>query len=151
MLNDSLYSSEKMDWETPDYLFLGLDFEFGFTLDVAATPKNAKCSRYYTREDDGLVQPWEGVCWMNPPYGREVGNWMRKACEEAQRGVTTVALVPARTDTRWWHETAMKHEIRFLARRLSFKGSNNKAPFPCAVVVIRPPQHAVPCLRSLKV
>ena len=148
MLNDSLYSSEKMDWETPDHLFLGLDAEFAFTLDVAASKENAKCRRYFTAKDDGLTQPWEGTCWMNPPYGREVGDWMRKAVEESKRGVLTVALVPARTDTRWWHETAMKHEIRFLARRLSFKGSNNKAPFPCAVVVIRPPHAAILSLEN---
>lgn len=151
MLNDSLYSSEKMDWETPDHLFLGLDAEFAFTLDVAASKENAKCRRYFTAQDDGLTQPWEGTCWMNPPYGREVGDWMRKAVEESKRGVLTVALVPARTDTRWWHETAMKHEIRFLARRLSFKGSNNKAPFPCAVVVIRPPHAAILSLANVPI
>lgn len=139
MLNSSLYSSDKMDWETPDHLFNGLDAEFGFTHDVAASAENAKCENYFTEEDNGLMQPWSGICWMNPPYGRAVGDWMRKAVRESERGVTIVALVPARTDTRWWHETAMKHEIRFLARRLSFKGGNNKAPFPCAIVVIRPP------------
>ena len=137
MLNDSLYASDKHDWETPDDLFNGLDIEFGFDIDVAASKANAKCRNYFTEQDNALNQSWTGVCWMNPPYGRAIGDWMRKACSEVEKGCTVVALVPARTDTRWWHETAMKHEIRLLSRRLSFKGSGNKAPFPCAIVVMR--------------
>src|SRR6266853_968221 len=115
-----------------------LHAEFGFTLDVAAQPGNAKCPRYFTPEDDGLAQPWDGVCWMNPPYGKTIGQWMRKAYESAQAGATVVCLVPARVDTRWWHRYCAHGEIRFLEGRLRFGGCKNSAPFPSAIVVFRP-------------
>jgi DNA N-6-adenine-methyltransferase (Dam) len=87
---------QTIEWETPQDLFDELQTEFPFMLDVAAQPGNAKCSRYFTPEDNGLEQPWEGVCWMNPPYGRPLGDWMRKAYESAlQGGATVVCLVPA--------------------------------------------------------
>ena len=143
MLNDSLYSSEKMDWETPDYLFHALDYEFNFTLDPCSNGNNAKCKNYYTPEVDGLKQNWTGSVFMNPPYGRGLDQWMKKAYESSLEGTTVVCLVPARTDTRWWHNYAMKGEIRFLSKRLTFKGANNKAPFPCAVIGFRPYGHCI--------
>lgn len=133
----NVHFSSKTDlWETPQELFDALSVEFGpFDVDVCATPENAKCAKYYTREDDGLSHVWEGRCWMNPPYGREIGLWMRKAYESSQSGATVVCLVPARTDTAWFQDYAMKGQVRFLRGRLKFGGSKNSAPFPSAVVV----------------
>src|SRR5262250_180392 len=92
------------EWATPQAFYDALNAEFGFTLDVAAQPGNAKCARYLTPVEDALVQPWEGICWCNPPYGRNLGDWIRKAYASAQAGATVVCLVPARTDTRWWQQ-----------------------------------------------
>ena len=114
------FKSEIDTWETPVELFRRLDAEFRFDLDVCALPATAKCARYFTPEEDGLAQRWEGVCWMNPPYGRQITHWMRKAFEESQGGATVVCLVPARTDTEWWHQYALRGEIRFLRGRLRF-------------------------------
>lgn len=137
----ALYLSNAHDWETPADLFQSLDGEFGFTLDVCASPENAKCVRYFTEEQDGLSQSWSGeVCWMNPPYGKDVGRWMVKARDS---GVTVVCLIPARTDTRWWHNTVENHaEVRFIKGRVKFAGrlgNGHGCPFPSAVVVFRPP------------
>lgn len=111
---------------------------YGFKTDVCATHENAKCKNYYTQEIDGLLQDWQGVCWMNPPYGRTIGKWMKKAYESSLSGSTVVCLVPARTDTKWWHDYAMKGDIEFIKGRLKFGGSKNSAPFPSAVVVFNP-------------
>lgn len=124
---------------TPQDFFDKLNIEFGFELDVCANHTNAKCPRYYTKDDDGLIQNWgKSIAWMNPPYGREIGAWMRKANEAAQLGATVVCLVPARTDTNWWHEYAIQHEVRFVRGRLKFGDAKNSAPFPSALVVIKP-------------
>jgi phage N-6-adenine-methyltransferase len=113
------FSSKTCLWETPQDFFDELDREFGFTLDVCALPENAKCQRYFTPDMDGLKQEWRGVCWMNPPYGREIGEWVRKAFESARRGATVVCLLPARTDTAWWHTYVMEAtEVRFVRGRL---------------------------------
>ena len=104
---------------------------------MCATDDNAKCAKYYTEEMDGLSQEWRGVCWMNPPYGRTIGKWMKKAYESSLEGATVVCLVPARTDTNWWHDYAMKGDIEFIKGRLKFGGSKNSAPFPSAVVVFK--------------
>jgi len=126
-------------WETPQPFFDELDAEFGFTLDVAAAHGNQKCERYFTRWEDGLKQDWgEEVCWCNPPYGRVIAKWVRKAWESAQAGAMVVMLVPARTDTIWWHDYCVKGEIRFIRGRLTFSGAQEKAPFPSAVVIFRP-------------
>jgi phage N-6-adenine-methyltransferase len=117
-----------------------LDAEFGFTLDVCATDANAKCERYFTRADDALQKVWEGVCWMNPPYGRDLGHWVAKAYDSARAGATVVCLVPARTDTAWWREFAHLGEVDFLRGRVSFDGNNgaaSAAPFPSCVIVFR--------------
>ena len=132
------FSSATDMWSTPQDFFEGLDAEFGFTLDVCSTHDNAKCAHHFTEDDDGLSQVWSGVCWMNPPYGRTIGKWMRKAYESSLTGATVVCLVPARTDTAWWHGYAIRGEVRFLRGRLKFGGSANSAPFPNAVVVFRP-------------
>lgn len=134
------YSSATDQWATPQAFFDKLNAEFGFELDVCADSCNAKCPRYFTRETDGLAQDWTGVCWMNPPYGREIGRWMRKAYESSVTGgATVVCLVPARTDTAWWHDYAAKGEVRLIRGRLKFGNAKANAPFPSAVVVFRPP------------
>lgn len=131
------FSSATCEWATPQDLFDELDAQYRFELDVCATPENAKCARYFTRDDDGLAQTWEGICWCNPPYGREIGRWVRKAWEAAQAGATVVCLVPARTDTTWWHEYASKGEIVFLRGRVKFGEAAAGAPFPSALVAFR--------------
>ena len=127
------------EWETPQEIFHPLHAEFAFTLDVAAFPHNAKCERFFSPAQDGLKQQWQGVCWMNPPYGLAPREWIRKAHESALAGATVVCLVPARTDARWWHDYVIPHaEIRFIRGRIRFGNSPNSAPFPSAVVVFRP-------------
>ncbi len=132
------FSSETDEWETPQDFFDRLNEEFHFTLDVCATPENAKCSKFFTKRENGLLQKWTGVCWMNPPYGREIGKWVQKAYESALEGATVVCLLPARTDTAWWHDYCMKGEIRFVRGRLKFGNATENAPFPSAVVIFRP-------------
>lgn len=138
-MNDSvLFSSKSIDWSTPQELFDALDKRFQFTLDVCASDKNAKVKRYFTRELDGLGQSWGGErCWMNPPYGREIGPWVEKARREAERGALVVGLLPARTDTAWFHEHVYRAatEIRFLKGRLKFEGAAASAPFPSMIAV----------------
>ena len=136
MNTDLMFSSDDMTWETPQNLFNRLNDEFHFTLDVCALPQTAKCKEYYTPEIDGLKQEWEGICWMNPPYGRQIGLWLKKAYEESLKGITIVCLIPSRTDTKYWHDYCMKSsEIRFVKGRLKFGNSTNSAPFPSAIVI----------------
>lgn len=138
MNTDVMFSSQTDEWETPQWLFDELHKEFNFTADVCATSQNAKCEHYFTKSQDGLEMDWSGRCWMNPPYGREIGKWIKKAYEEVQRGVPlVVCLLPSRTDTKWWHDYCMKGEIRFLKGRLKFSGCQYNAPFPNAVVIFR--------------
>jgi phage N-6-adenine-methyltransferase len=122
-------------WSTPQDLFDSCNAVFGFTLNACALPDNAKCAAYFTPEQDGLKQEWTGTVWMNPPYGRTIGQWMRKAWESSRRGATVVCLVPARTDTAWWRDYATKGKIIFWPGRLKFGGSKNSAPFVSALVV----------------
>ena len=134
----NVHFSSKTDlWYTPQDFFKKYDDVYKFETDVCATDDNAKCAKYYTEEMDGLLQEWRGVCWMNPPYGRTIGKWMKKAFESSLEGATVVCLVPARTDTNWWHDYAMKGDIEFIKGRLKFGGSKNSAPFPSAVVVFK--------------
>ena len=135
--NSVFFSSQSDDWETPYRLFAELDREFHFTLDPCATPANAKCKQFYTKKDNGLAKDWSGVVFLNPPYGRDVGKWIRKAYCESQRGVTVVCLLPARTDTVWWHRYCLKGEIRYIKGRVKFGGAKNSAPFPSVIVVFR--------------
>ena len=136
MNNMAVMMSSATDmWETPQWLFDKLNEKYHFETDVCATAENAKCATYYTPDQDGLTQEWRGVCWMNPPYGRDIGKWMRKAYDSAQAGATVVCLVPARTDTAWWHDYAMHGKIEFLRGRLKFGQAVHGAPFPSAIVV----------------
>jgi phage N-6-adenine-methyltransferase len=139
-INSSWFTSETDEWPTPQRVFDVLNWEFRFTLDPCATPENAKCERFYTRLDNGLLKSWSGeVVFMNPPYGEEIGTWMAKAHGAAtQDGATVVCLVPARTDTAWWHDYAMKHEVRLIRGRLKYGDGKESAPFPSAIIVMRP-------------
>lgn len=140
MNTDLMFSSKTDLWATPQDLFDELNREFNFTLDVCALPENAKCAEYYTPEIDGLSQPWTGSVWCNPPYGRKIGEWVRRAffsakTEEAER---VVMLLPVRTDTKWFHEFIYKRaEVRFIRGRLKFGNAANSAPFPSMVVIFR--------------
>ena len=134
-INQGLMTSNTDLWSTPRDFFDDYNAIYQFDVDVCATAENALCAKFYSPEEDGLSKEWNDVCWMNPPYGREIGKWMKKAYESSLHGATVVCLVPARTDTAWWHEYAMKGEIELLRGRLKFGGSKNSAPFPSAVVV----------------
>ena len=137
-VNHGLFSSKNDEYETPPDVFRALDREFGFETDVCATPDNAKCPVFYTPEQDGLRREWRGVCWRNPPYGAGIGSWIAKAYVSSLHGATVVCLVPARTDTRWWHDFAMRGEIRFIQGRLRFGDAAGTGPLPSAVVIFRP-------------
>ena len=129
-----VYASSRTDlWSTPQKLFDVLNERWHFTTDVCALPENAKCEHYYTPEQDGLKQEWKGVCWCNPPYGREIGKWVEKAVKS-----TVVMLLPARTDTGWFHDWCLPYgEITYIRGRLKFGGATNSAPFPSMVVVFK--------------
>lgn len=134
-LTAGMFTSRTDEWETPKALFDRLSLSHGpLALDVCATPKNAKCARFFSKEDDGLTQDWNEAFWMNPPYGRVIGKWVKKAAESKPRGV---CLLPARTDTAWWHDYVLPTgQVEFLRGRVHFNGTG-PAPFPSAVVVYR--------------
>ena len=137
-LNDGLLTSNNDCWETPPKFFEELNREFDFDTDVCALPENTKCPHYYSPEVDGLRQNWTGTCWCNPPYGRQIGKWVEKAYVSSLLGATVVMLLPARTDTAWFHDYIYgKAEIRFVRGRIKFVGANSGAPFPSMVVVFR--------------
>ncbi|MBR4860234.1 MAG: adenine methyltransferase [Alphaproteobacteria bacterium] len=138
-MNKALLSSNSMEWATPQPFFDELNKEFNFTLDPCATDQNAKCRKYFTKNDDGLAQSWCGeTVFCNPPYGRQIGKWVEKAYNEAKRGTTVVMLIPARTDTTYFHDYIYKkHEIRFIRGRLYFGDGNGRAPFPSMLVIMR--------------
>lgn len=134
------FSSKSNEWTTPQHLFDELNQEFNFTLDPCATEENAKCSKHFTIEDDGLSKDWSNdVVFMNPPYGREIKKRIKKAYEESLNGATVVCLIPARTDTMYWHDFIFDKadDIRFLKGRLKFGNGKNSAPFPSAIVVYK--------------
>lgn len=137
MINKGLFTSKTDNWATPQNLFDQLNSKFNFTLDPCASKENAKCEKFYTKEDDGLSKNWDNErVFMNPPYGREIGKWVKKASE--QQGGVVVCLLPARTDTKYFHEYIYgKAEIRFIKGRLKFGGSKNSAPFPSMIVIFK--------------
>ena len=147
----TLFSSNSKDWTTPPGFYENLNKIYKFTLDPCSSKLNHKCDKYFTIEDDGLNKSWKGeTVFMNPPYGREINKWIRKAAEEGQKkGTIVVCLIPARTDTKYWHDCCMKaHEIYFVKGRLKFfdsatKLAKNSAPFPSAVVVFKSGHTAV--------
>ena len=137
-LSPGLFTSNADCWATPPEFFEELNKEFDFDTDVCALPENTKCPHYYSPDDDGLRQNWTGSCWCNPPYGRQIGKWVEKAYMSSKLGATVVMLLPARTDTAWFHDYIYgKAEIRFVRGRLKFVGAKYKAPFPSMVAVFR--------------
>lgn len=148
-MNKVHFSSKKSKWETPQALFDKLNAEFGFTVDVCATKTNAKVPFFFSRKTNGLRQSWAGHrCWMNPPYGREIGKWIQKAVKASAEpsSALVVCLVPARTDTAWWHDNIWDEEenqpypgveVRLLRGRLKFGKAKSGAPFPSAIVIFR--------------
>ena len=137
MINKGMMSSNTNEWATPQETFDMLDQDFHFTLDPCATKENAKCKKFYTKEDNGLDQSWDNeIVFCNPPYGREINHWVKKASEA--RGGTVVMLIPARTDTIYFHDYIYKKaEIHFIRGRLKFGNSKNSAPFPSMIVIFR--------------
>lgn len=138
----ALFSHNTDEWETPQNLFDELNKEFYFGIDVCATHENAKCKNYFSKKDDGLKQNWGGygTIWCNPPYGRAISWWVRKASEEASKGNTTVMLIPSRTDTHWFHDYVYQKpnvEIRFIKGRIKFGGAKYNAPFPSMILIFR--------------
>ena len=158
--DDKLYSSKKQDWGTPQALFDRLHEEFNFVLDAAASEGNHKCAIWIGEDDNALQIDWRdrsgqspsltsqaeafwsqdpetaAAVWLNPPYGRGIGNWVRKAYQESLKGLTVVVLTFARTDTRWWHDWAMRAaEIRLIPGRVTFQGADNCAPAPSCLLV----------------
>ena len=136
-MNKTLNSSNKMNWRTPQWIFNLLDDEFHFTLDPCSDDENHKCEKFFTEEDNGLSQSWDNyVAFVNPPYGREIGKWVKKASES--KGIV-VMLIPARTDTKYWHEYIFNKasEIRFVKGRIKFELGDCKdpAPFPSAIII----------------
>ena len=138
-MNRVLYQSNKDDWETPQELFNKMNKEFNFTIDVASSDANCKCKKHYTKQNDGLQQDWNNeVVWCNPLYGRNIGEWVKKAFFS---NAITVMLLPARTDTRWFHEYIYNKDsvkIKFIKGRLKFGNAKNSAPFPSMIVIFYP-------------
>jgi site-specific DNA-methyltransferase (adenine-specific) len=142
MNTDVMFSSASDQWATPQAFFNEWHALFNFTLDVCADAQNAKCERFFDLSANGLKQDWSlDVCWMNPPYGREIGQWVKKAYSESRNGATVVCLLPARTDTAWWHDYVLPFaKVTFIRGRLKFGTATNSAPFPSAVAVFYPPR-----------
>lgn len=149
---DVHFSSNSNEWETPKEVFKKLDAHFDFVLDAAATKDNALCKSYFTIDDDALKQDWAkyGSVWCNPPYGREIGKFVKKAYEESKKGATVVMLIPARVDTRWWQDYCSQGSVLFIRGRLKFVNKMlpsykedgdfkiSPAPFPSAIVTFGP-------------
>jgi site-specific DNA-methyltransferase (adenine-specific) len=132
------FSSATDNWATPDEYFLKLTRLFNFSLDACADSKNAKSARYFTKEQNALKQSWlcdKGAVFLNPPYGRNISDWVKKAYETAKLGTPVVCLLPARTDTKWWQDYCAGGIVYFLRGRLKFGGQKNSAPFPSALVI----------------
>lgn len=134
-ITKGLFTSNTDNWATPQSFFDEVAKEFKFDVDVCADEYNHKVDKYFTKEQDGLSQDWDGFVWCNPPYGREIGKWVERVSKHSGGGVM---LLPARTDTRWFHDWIYgKAEIRFIKWRLKFGDSKNSAPFPSMLVIYR--------------
>ena len=135
------FRTENQSWETPQELFNLLNEEFSFDVDLAGNKSNAKCPNFISKEQDALKQEWNGVCWLNHPYGgnkeNSLKNWVKKSYEESRKGgCIVVMLIPARTNTEWWHEYCMKaKEIRLVRGRPKFKGNIHGLPQPLAIII----------------
>ena len=137
-LNKAVFSSISVEWRTPQWIFDYYNDMYYFDIDLCATYANRMCDQYFSIEDDALTKTWRGKCWLNPPYGRSISKWVKKAYESSKKGALIVCLLPARTDTIWFHEYCIKGEIDFIKGRLRFNNSDSNAPFPSCVVTFRP-------------
>ena len=132
------FSSKSNEWNTPDDLYNKLNNEFNFTLDPCTNGENNKCEKFYTEKENGLIKDWsKDIVFMNPPYGRQISQWIEKAYNESLKGSKVVCLIPSRTDTKYWHNFIFNKasEVRFIKGRLKFGNSKNSAPFPSAIIV----------------
>jgi phage N-6-adenine-methyltransferase len=147
------FTSNTNEWFTPDYIYKPLNKRFNFTLDPCCTKESAKCKKFYTVADDGLSKDWgKNVVWVNPPYGREIGKWIKKCYESAIDGATVVMLIPARTDTQAWYDyCSQAAEIIFIKGRVKFINEGQAvpapAPFPSAIVVFNPISNGFPKIK----
>lgn len=155
-INAGVFSSNVDAWSTPESLMKVLRERWTFDLDPCCLPSSAKAPSYFTPDDDGLAQRWWGTVFMNPPYGRTIAAWVAKAAKEASHGATVVCLIPARTDTAYWHDYVMTQatEVHLIRGRLHFGGDHERtahnAPFPSAVVVFEGYRHGPPSLYSME-
>ena len=141
----TLHSSKSVEWGTPQEFFDQYNKIYNFDLDVCATPELAKCKKFFSPKDDGLSKDWKGKCWMNPPYGREIKKWVKKANEEIINGNAEiiVALLPSRTGSGWFQDYVLftdqkvRVQIEFIRGRLKFKGAENSAPFDSVIVIYK--------------
>lgn len=158
-MKEVMFSSKSEEWETPQKLFNELDGEFNFILDPCATKDNHKCPMYFTKKENGLKQDWGEYLsvFMNPPYGKNIGLWVKKAYETALGGFRVVCLLPARTDTKWFHayclpdsHDGVKKTVRFIKGRLKFGDSKNSAPFPSMIVIMESSLGLIPSEKHIK-
>jgi len=138
--DDNRFNSKKQEYETPQNLFDYLHTIFNFDIDLAADENNKKCEKYFSKDDDALKQSWKGIGWLNPPYGErgyKLKDWVKKSFHESQKsGCVVVMLIPARTNTAWWHDYCMQSkEIMLIKGRPKFKGCKHGLPQPLAIVV----------------
>lgn len=130
--------SKSQSWATPWWLFDELDYEFGFTVDAAASRENCKLDRYWTEETNGLEKDWSGErVFVNPPFAvADLRQWVEKAYEETRKENTTVVMiVPVKSDQDWWHKYGVKSEVRFVRGRVTFQNAKGTYPGPVAVLV----------------
>lgn len=140
-----IFSSKNNNWETPQGLFNKLNGEFNFVWDLAANKSNAKCEHYFSLLDNALDHDWsnlKGNLFLNPPYGRDIKYWVMKAAKtKLDKDQKLVLLIPARTDTSYWHDYIFNQaEIRFIRGRIKFEQGGEQigaAPFPSAIVVYK--------------
>lgn len=132
------FKSGSMEWSTPESLWKPLDDEFHFTCDLAASPANNKCALYWSIQDDALKQSWDGVCWCNPPYGKDLKQWVKKGYEESLKGATIVMLLPVRTSSEYWWKYIFGHaEVRFIRGNIRFSDAPHGLSTALAIVIWR--------------
>ena len=151
-VKQSWFKSKSHEYETPDSIFEPLNYEFQFTLDVAANSLNTKCVRFFSVDCDGLSQGWgNNICWMNPPFGRQMKKWVEKAYKSYLNGATVVCLLPVRSNTVWWHQYCMRStEIRLIKGEVKFKGNENGLWLPLCIIVFNPHNKRIePTIKSM--
>lgn len=153
IFDSNKFNRTKVEWETPQSLFDRLNKEFGFTCDLAANQDNAKVSTFIDENVNALTVPWSGICWLNPPYDGKLRKWVEKAFRDARDNkATVVMLIPAKTNTNWWHLYCMNaKEIRFIKGRPKFVGAKHGLPFPLALIVFSAGDYFEPIFSTYEV